>query len=97
MVQKKRNTTSSERKQGLPPGASFENYPIFMAIAEQIGSAATGRETPDQNDFPEIIKQYKEFKQGSWRMGKSVEEYEWKNKIFLINRDELEGRLDPYY
>ena len=59
-----------------------------MAIAEQIGYDATGRETPDQNDFSEILKQYKEFESGSLRIRESVEAFEWKDKIFLINRDE---------
>lgn len=95
-VQKK-NTTSPERKLGLPPGASFENYPIFMAIAEQIGYDATGRETPDQNDLPEILKQYKEFEQGSLRIGESVEAFQLKDKIFFINRDELKDRIDPNF
>ena len=86
---------------------SFENYPIFMAIAEQIGYDATGRETPDQNDFPEILKQYKEFEPGSLRLGPFHGQRppdggpwgkpQWKNQIFLINRDELEDRIDPYY
>ena len=37
------------------------NYPIFMAIADFIGYDATGRETPDKNDLPEILKAYREF------------------------------------
>lgn len=68
-----------------------------MAIAEQMGYDATGRETPDQNDFPEILKQYKEFKPGSWRMGKSVEEYDCIASRCQSHRDEWEGQLDPYY
>lgn len=38
------------------------NYPIFMAIAEKIGYDATGR--PDQNELPDVIKDYKEFLKG---------------------------------
>lgn len=37
------------------------NYPIFMAIADEIGYDATGRETPEKNDLPAIISSYREF------------------------------------
>ncbi|MBN1232077.1 MAG: restriction endonuclease subunit M [Candidatus Coatesbacteria bacterium] len=40
----------------------LEDYPIFMAIAEKIGYDATGREIPE-NDFSEILKAYKNFKE----------------------------------
>ena len=38
----------------------FEDYPIFMAIAEQIGYDATGKETP-VNELEMIGKELKEF------------------------------------
>ena len=38
-------------------------YRIFMAIADYIGYDATGREIP-QNDLPEILERYREFKEG---------------------------------
>lgn len=37
-------------------------YPVFMAMAEKIGYDATGRQIP-QNDFTEILGEYKKFKQ----------------------------------
>jgi type I restriction enzyme M protein len=37
------------------------NYPIFMAIADEIGYDATGRETPDKNDLPEILVAFRKF------------------------------------
>lgn len=37
-----------------------ENYPIFMAEAKHIGYDTTGR--PDKNEFPEILKAWREFK-----------------------------------
>jgi len=39
------------------------HYPIFMAIAENIGFDATGRET-NKNDLPQIIEDYTEFYNG---------------------------------
>lgn len=39
----------------------LKNAPIFMAIA--VDYDATGRETPDKNDFPKILKQYRIFQQ----------------------------------
>jgi len=39
------------------------HYPIFMAIAENVGFDATGRET-NKNDLPQIIEDYKEFYNG---------------------------------
>ena len=75
---RKKSTSSSDRKASAwTSGASLENYPIFMAIAEHIGYDAAGRETPDQNDLPEILKHYKEFEKGSWR---SLEEDEWEKQ-----------------
>ena len=37
------------------------NYPIFMAQAKHIGYDSAGR--PDKNEFPEILKAWKDFKQ----------------------------------
>lgn len=37
------------------------NYPIFMAIAEEIGYDASGKETPDKNDLPLIGIELKRF------------------------------------
>jgi type I restriction enzyme M protein len=39
---------------------SLENYPIFMAIADNIGFDATGRTIP-QNDLPDITEELKRF------------------------------------
>ena len=69
------------------------NYPIFMAIAEHIGYDATGREIPHKNDFPEILKQYRQFEQ---TQGVTVS-LDRENKIFLINQGEMEKRMDPSY
>ena len=76
----------------------LENYPIFMAIAEFIGYDATGRETPDQNDLPKILKNYLTFidiKRAA--RYKFTGNPDWKNKIFYINSSKLEGRMDPKY
>jgi len=45
-----------EKDEKLP-----ENYPIFMAEAKHIGYDTTGR--PDKNDFSEILKAWKDFKE----------------------------------
>lgn len=68
---------------------NFDNYSIFMAIAEHIGYDATGRETPDKNDLPKILQQYKDFTNN--------QPIHSNNKIFLIHRNEIEERLDPSY
>lgn len=39
---------------------ALKNYPVFMAIAEDIGYDATGRET-SKNDLPEIAKELRSF------------------------------------
>lgn len=45
----------------LGKGEQPTDYPIFMAIAENIGYDATGRRT-DSNDLHEILKQFHEFR-----------------------------------
>ena len=40
----------------------IENYPIFMAIADNIGYDATGRKVPD-NDLIKIYEEYQKFKE----------------------------------
>ena len=67
----------------------LENYYIFMAIADHIGYDATGRETPDKNDLLEILEQYREFEQ--------IQSIHANNKIFCINTEELDRRMDPSY
>ena len=77
----------------------LKNAPIFMAIAEHVGYDATGRETPDKNDFPKILKQYRIFQQTQGVMLASRAEASdaLQNKIFLINRDKLEARMDSHF
>jgi len=66
-----------------------EHYPIFMSIADHIGYDATGR--PDKNEFPEILKAYRKFLKG--------EHSNFPNAplCFVVERGELEGRVDPFY
>jgi type I restriction enzyme M protein len=40
--------------------AKLANYPIFMAIAENIGYDATGKDIP-QNDLPDITTELRRF------------------------------------
>ena len=61
------------------------NYPIFMTIAEHIGYDATGR--PDKNELPKILEEYKEFLEGKREF----------NPGFVVTKDELEKRWDPFY
>lgn len=66
-------------------GEDMGNYPIFMSLAEHIGYDATSR--PDKNELPEIWGEYKEFLKGKKEF----------NPAFVVYREQLEGRLDPYY
>jgi len=66
-------------------GEEIGNYPIFMSIAEHIGYDATSR--PDKNELPEILTEYKELLQGKRKF----------NPAFVVEKEQLEGRLDPYY
>ena len=76
------------RKKGT--NEKLGNYSIFMAIAEYIGYDATGRETLDKNNLPEILTQYRKFEQ-------MQRVFNCKNTIFTIHRNELEARMDPLY
>lgn len=66
-------------------GEEIGNYLIFMSLAEHIGYDATSR--PDKNELPEIFEEYKEFLKGKREF----------NPAFVVYREQLEGRLDPYY
>ena len=68
-----------------------DNYPIFMSICEHIGYDSTGR--PDKNEFPEIIKVYKELiKTGQNNLSNEAP------LCFTIPFNKLRGgRFDPYY
>ncbi len=67
-----------------------KNYPIFMAIAEHIGYDSTGR--LDENEFPEIVKAYQEF-----RKKKKIDFFVKTPLCFGVGWGELEGRLDSSY
>jgi type I restriction-modification system DNA methylase subunit len=74
----------------------IEDYPIFMAIAEDIGYDATGKSTNNNElDFigRELVRFIESIESGkdSFFLGLDVD----KDKIFLVNLKELEGRLDP--
>jgi restriction endonuclease S subunit len=76
----------------------IEDYPIFMAIAEDIGYDATGKPTNNNElDFigEELARFIESIESGkdSFFLGLNVD----KNKIFMINLQELEGRLDPHF
>jgi len=74
----------------------IQDYPIFMAIAEDIGYDATGKPTNNNElDFigRELARFIESIESGkdSFFLGLDVD----KDKIFLVNSKELEGRLDP--
>ncbi|NCQ84693.1 MAG: N-6 DNA methylase [Microcystis aeruginosa W13-18] len=76
----------------------IQDYPIFMAIAEDIGYDATGKPTNNNElDFigEELARFIESIESGkdSFFLGLNVD----KNKIFMINLQELEGRLDPHF
>ena len=49
-----------EERYQTEKSARLLNYPIFMAIAENIGYDATGKEI-SQNDLPEITEELRRF------------------------------------
>jgi len=75
----------------------IEDYPIFMAIAEDIGYDATGKPTNNNEldfigrELARFIESIESGKDGFF-LGLDVD----KDKIFLVNLKELEGRLDPF-
>ncbi|HEY9702105.1 MAG TPA: N-6 DNA methylase, partial [Allocoleopsis sp.] len=76
----------------------FNDYEIFMAIAEDIGYDATGKATNNNElDFigEELARFIVSIEKGedSFFLSDNVD----KNKIFLVKLNELEGRLDPLF
>lgn len=65
-----------------------KGYPIFMAIAGHIGYDTTGR--PDENEFPEILESWKDFKENK-RVGFINES----PLCFSIKLSTLENALNP--
>ncbi|AKE63763.1 Type I restriction-modification system, DNA-methyltransferase subunit M [Microcystis aeruginosa NIES-2549] len=76
----------------------IEDYPIFMAIAEDIGYDATGKPT-NNNELDFIGRELARFIESiesakdSFFLSLDVD----KDKIFLVNLQGLEGRLDPHF
>ncbi|MFN5513926.1 MAG: N-6 DNA methylase [Cyanobacteriota bacterium] len=74
------------------------NYPIFMAIAEDIGYDATGKAT-NNNELEfisrELARFIEEIESGkdNFFLSPDVD----KNKIFLVKFYNLIARIDPYY
>jgi type I restriction-modification system DNA methylase subunit/restriction endonuclease S subunit len=74
----------------------FNDYEIFMAIAEDIGYDATGKAT-NNNELDLIGEELTRFinsierGENSFFLSNNVD----KNTIFLVKVSELEGRLDP--
>ncbi|NCR76702.1 MAG: N-6 DNA methylase [Microcystis aeruginosa K13-06] len=74
----------------------IEDYPIFMAIAEDIGYDATGKPT-NNNELDFIGKKLKEFID-SIELGQDfflTPEYD--SQIYLVYLSQLWGRLDPHF
>lgn len=70
----------------------IEDYPIFMAISEQIGYDSTGRE--DANKLPELNSEFKRF----LHLQENYEPIdELKDKIFITKKSELKNRFDVYF
>ena len=76
----------------------FNDYEIFMAIAEDIGYDATGKAT-NNNELDLIGEELTRFidsierGEDSFFLSENLDE----NKIFLVKLRELEGRLNPLY
>lgn len=73
------------------------NYPIFMAIAEDIGYDATGKSTKN-NELDVIGQELARFileVEQDDNMGKfELSLYVDTNNVFIINKSQIEGRLD---
>ena len=93
-LQDKMNDILAEREK-----EELINYKIFMAIADEIGYDATGKKTAN-NDLDIIAPKLEAFinsiiedKDSLFFLNDDVD----KNKIFLIGRNEFEGRWDPTF
>jgi type I restriction enzyme M protein len=76
----------------------LNDYPIFMAIAEDIGYDATGKPTNNNElDFisVELARFIEAIESGkdSFFLSSDVD----KNKVFLVNLTDSQTRIDPYY
>ncbi|HNB19165.1 MAG TPA: N-6 DNA methylase, partial [Agitococcus sp.] len=83
-----------QKQQKLP------DYPIFMAIAEDIGYDATGKSTKN-NELDvigqELAKFILEVEQDD-NMGKfELSLYVDTNNVFIVNKNDTLDRLDPYF
>ena len=77
---------------------ALNDYPIFMAIAEDIGYDATGKPTNNNElDFigVELARFIEAIESGkdSFFLSSDVD----KNKVFLVNLSDSQTRIDPYY
>ncbi|MDB9544645.1 N-6 DNA methylase [Microcystis aeruginosa CS-1036] len=76
----------------------IEDYPIFMAIAEDIGYDAKGKSTNNNEldfigrELARFIESIESGKDGFF-LGLDVD----KDKIFILNRSNLIGRIDPFF
>ena len=87
------NEQYAEEKQKV-----LNDYPIFMAIAEDIGYDATGKLTNNNElDFisVELAWFIEEIESGkdSFFLGSDID----KNKVFLVHYTKIQRRLDPFY
>ena len=86
------SSTLNERVQ-----SELENYPIFMAIAEDIGYDATGRPTSVNEletvslELRRFIEAVKDGKDSFFFLTPNVDD----NKLFLIHWRTLKNRIDP--
>src|ERR1035437_1143905 len=78
------------RRKALP------DYEIFMAIAEDIGYDATGRQTKT-NELDAIGQELRRFikaiEQGSFELSETVN----RSRVFLVRKADVNHRLDPFY
>lgn len=76
----------------------IEDYPIFMAIAEDIGYDATGKPT-NNNELDFIGQELARFIESieSGKDGFFLSLDVDKNKVFFVNFFNLIARIDPYY
>lgn len=74
------------------------NYPVFMAVAQNIGYDPTGRPTVkngEKTDLDLIVDSYKKYLSGKYKIDSDY--YEIDKNSFIVNSALLEDRVDSRY
>ena len=75
---------------------TLADYPIFLAIADEIGYDTTGR-TTTTNDLDTIGEHLTEFIMDIEKKKSNLSQLVEPNKIYIVQFSELQGRIDPQF